>query len=109
MIAVIRISGLVEIPSSIKETLFRLHLRKKYSLILMEKNKENLKLLNKIRNFVSYGEISPKLIDEINKKKGKSIVLNLHPPRGGINSKLHYPKGVLGENKEIEDLIRRML
>jgi large subunit ribosomal protein L30 len=34
----------------------------------------------------------------------------LHPPRKGINSKLHYPKGVLGDNGEkINDLIKRML
>ncbi len=34
----------------------------------------------------------------------------LHPPRKGINSKLQYPKGVLGNNgKEINILIERML
>ena len=33
----------------------------------------------------------------------------LHPPRGGINTKYHFPKGVLGENKEINKLILRML
>ena len=35
----------------------------------------------------------------------------LHPARGGIkNTKLHYPRGVLGDNKEdINKLIRRML
>jgi len=34
----------------------------------------------------------------------------LHPPRKGINSKLQYPKGVLGDNKkDINKLIERML
>jgi hypothetical protein len=34
----------------------------------------------------------------------------LHPPRKGINSKIQYPKGVLGNNKEdINKLIERML
>ncbi len=35
----------------------------------------------------------------------------LHPARGGIkNTKLHYPKGVLGDNKEdINKLIGKML
>ena len=34
----------------------------------------------------------------------------LHPPRGGIKSKIHFPKGVLGNNKEkINDLVERML
>jgi hypothetical protein len=34
----------------------------------------------------------------------------LHPPRKGIDSKLQYPKGVLGNNKkDINKLIERML
>jgi len=34
----------------------------------------------------------------------------LHPPRGGIKSKVHFPKGVLGNHgKDINKLIMRML
>ena len=34
----------------------------------------------------------------------------LHPPRGGIKSKIHFPKGVLGDNKKkINELVERML
>lgn len=34
----------------------------------------------------------------------------LHPARGGIETKQHFPRGVLGDNKEkINDLIERML
>ena len=34
----------------------------------------------------------------------------LHPPRGGIKSKLHFPKGVLGDHGDkINLLIERML
>ncbi len=34
----------------------------------------------------------------------------LHPPRKGINSKLQYPKGVLGNNKkDINKLVKNML
>ena len=41
---------------------------------------------------------------------GLKPFFRLHPPRKGINSKIHFPKGVLGNNKEkINDLIRRML
>jgi len=44
------------------------------------------------------------------KKLGIKPFFRLHPPRGGIKSKKHYPKGVLGDNKEkINELIRRML
>ena len=52
--------------------------------------------------------------DLLNGKKlsdlGLKPFFRLHPPRKGIKSKLHYPKGVLGDNKEdINKLIERML
>lgn len=50
--------------------------------------------------------ISGKKLDEM----GIKPFFRLHPPRKGINSKLQYPKGVLGNNKaDINKLIERML
>lgn len=138
MIIVIRISGLVEIPDNIQEALFRMRLRRKYSAILLRPTPENLALLKKTRNFVAYGDINretlielikkrafsldkkkidaEKVVEQLEKKDLESIGIKpffrLHPPRGGINTKLHFPirDGVLGDNKDkINDLIRRML
>lgn len=56
-----------------------------------------------------------KFTEEILKGKGLFDLglkpfFRLHPPRKGIKSKLHYPKGVLGNNKkDINKLILRML
>ena len=101
-------------------------------------NKEQVGMIKKVRDFVASGDIKKdvfeKLIDsrgqKINKDKkidSKKIVeelekgktyeslnlkpfFRLHPPRGGIKSKLHFPRGVLGDNKEhINKLIDRML
>jgi len=123
-------------PPYAKETLFRMRLRKKYSAILLKENKQTSHLLQAVRNFVAYGKIDPKTMEELISKRGKSIdkkkfdakkvaeiiekegfaksgiwsFFRLHPPRKGIDSKSHYPKGVLGDNKEkINDLVRRML
>ena len=140
MIIAIRISGLVEMPEEAQETLYRLRLRRKYTAILLRENKENRALLNKIRNFVAYGNLGKEVLAELLEKRGQllrssikkpgiSSVLTaletkdlkslgfkpffrLHPPRKGIDSKLHFPirKGVLGDNKEkINELVRRML
>jgi len=142
MIIVIRISGLVEVPEKVDETLYRIRLRRKYSAILFAETTENMKILRKIRDFVAYGKINEetllslisarakvvgnkkidfkKILDSILKmEKKKKIDLKeadikpffrLHSPRGGIKSKIHAPKGVLGDNKEkINDLVRRML
>jgi len=136
MILVIRISGQVEMLTYIKETLFRMHLRKKYSAVLLKETEETKNLLSQIRNFVAYGKIDSKTLEELISKRAKSIdgkkidtkkvaeiiekdgieksgikpFFRLHPPRKGIDSKSHYPKGILGDNGDkINDLVRRML
>lgn len=139
MIAIIRISGMVHIDRKVQETLERLRLRKKYVCVLMnEKEKEQFSMLQKVRNFTAYGQIDKETLKELIEKRGRRVdkteikgsekiaeellkgkkmselelkpFFRLHPPRGGIKSKFHYPKGVLGDNKEgINKLIMRML
>ncbi|NCO18013.1 hypothetical protein COT60_03555 [Candidatus Pacearchaeota archaeon CG09_land_8_20_14_0_10_30_9] len=115
MIAVIRIRGQIGIDKDIQETLFRLRIRRKYACVVIEPTKENIGMLKKVRNFVAYGEISKETHDELVKKRGEKVngelkpFFRLHPPRGGAETKLHYPKGILGENKELDKLIGRML
>ncbi len=141
MILVIRISGMVEVDEKVEEALFRMRLRRKYSAILMKESEEGMKLLKKVRDFVAFGKIDEKTLMELIAKRGelkggkkvgavkaseivksldkKSLqnfgvkpFFRLHPPIGGIDSKIHFgrKKGVLGDNKEkINDLVRRML
>lgn len=117
MIAVIRIRGQVGLKTDVKETLNRLRLRKKYVCVVFENpNELQMGMIKKIRDFVSYGEISEdvynKLIDARGKKdkEGKlKPFFRLHPPRGGAKTKFHYPKGILGENKEMNKLLEKML
>ena len=129
MIAAIRISGMINIPKKVQETLFRLRLRRKYSLVLVKPTPENMKLLVKLRDYVAYGDIKPatlkeliekraqpvpkdkkinaeKIIEELEKKKLSELkdikpFFRLHPPRKGIDSKKHFGvnRGVLGDNK----------
>jgi len=140
MIIVIRISGLVEVPEKVQETLYRMRLRRKYCAVILPDSEETTKLLKKVRNFVAFGKLNKETLIELLAKrakftgkkidvkvladsieKAKSINLSslgikpffrLHPPRKGIETKVHFPirKGVLGDNKEkINDLVRRML
>ena len=138
MICIIRSRGETKIDGHVKETFDRLRLRRKYSCIVINPNKEQTGMIKKLEDFVAFGEISKdileKLIDargqRINKEKkvdskkaaeelekGKKYenlnlkpFFRLHPPRGGIKSKVHFPKGVLGNNKEkINELVLRML
>ncbi len=113
-IAVIRITGDVNLKQDIKETLKRLHIRKKYSCIVLENNKVNLGMIKKVKDFVAFGKISEDTLKKLKQKRKTKIdnFFRLHPPRGGIDTKLHFgvKKGVLGDNKDkINDLIERML
>ena len=138
MIAVIRIHGGVKLKRNIVETLNRLRLRKKYTCIVLNPTTEQLGMIKKLRDFVAFGEIKKEVFEKLIEKRGKLIdkskkidskkmakelmggrsywaidlkpFFRLHPPRKGIKSKLHFPKGVLGDNREkINELIERML
>lgn len=120
MIAVIRIRGQVGLNKEVKETLYRLRLRRKYACVVLKKpTKEQLGMINAVQNFVAFGEINEETYKELVKERGKKDkdgslkpFFRLHPPRKGIDAKKHFGvnKGVLGNNKEkINDLIGRML
>src|SRR3989344_8400683 len=136
MILIIRISGDVDISNSVREALFRLKLRRKYSAVLVKPNKQVLKILDMLRNHIAFGDIdretlseliirrgqpidkkkkikSEEIISQLDKKElldlGLKPFFRLHPPRGGIESKKHFGvgKGVLGDNKRnINALVR---
>lgn len=117
MIAAIRIRGQVGLNKNVAETLFRLKIRRKYACIVFENPTElQSSTLKSVRNFIAYGEISKdtqkKLVEARGQKDTEGNLkpfFRLHPPRGGAKTKLHYPKGILGENKEMDKLIGRML
>lgn len=139
MILIIRISGLVDVSSDVNEALFRMRLRKKYTAVILKDNELNRKLLQKVRNYVAFGNITKEDLTMLIEKRGlpvdkkkkidvKKVVegidkhnlsdlgvkpfFRLHPARGGIDTKLHYGirKGVLGDHKDkIAELMRRML
>ena len=73
MIIVIRISGLVEVPKKIQETLFRMRLRRKYSAVLIKPTFQNLAMLKKIRNFIAYGDISKEMLSALLEKRAASV------------------------------------
>ncbi|MBI2043049.1 uL30 family ribosomal protein [Candidatus Pacearchaeota archaeon] len=140
MICIIRIKGEIGLDRDVVETLNRLRLKRKYSCVVIKPDAEKMGMIKKVKNFVAYGNINGETFEKLVEKRGqlldkkktidaKKIVSNLkegktyeennlkpffrlHPPRKGIDSKIHFgkKKGVLGNNKEkINDLVERML
>mgnify|MGYP001561964259 CR=1 FL=1 len=54
MILAIRISGLVEIPKAVNESLFRFRLRKKYTAVLVKPTENNMR--DRVINLFIYDE-----------------------------------------------------
>ncbi len=117
MIAILRISGQIGLKKDQAENLSRMKLRKKYTLRVFENPTEvDMGMIKAARNFVAYGEITKETYEKIIEARGKKDVngelrkdFHMHPARGGIKTKFHYPQGVLGENKKMDELLRRML
>jgi len=113
MKAIIRITGDVHLSRDMRETFNRLKLRRKYSCIVLNPNAEQKGMIDKIKDFIAFGEINDETLKKLKEKRGNKTNPNffrLHPPRGGIKTKFHFPKGVLGNHGEkINDLIERML
>lgn len=137
MITIIRIAGMVNMQRDVEETLSRLRLRRKYACTLVNETPEILGMLKKVRNCVAYGTIEKKDLVELIAKRGQVIggkkidaekvadmilknknfedsgikpFFRLHPARGGISTRQHYPKGVLGNHKDkLNLLLSKML
>ncbi len=115
MIALIRISGQVNLNKDIKETLERLNLRKKYHCFVINNPTDIEKgMIKKVKEFIAYGEINEETYEKLKKARGYQgeRYFRLGPPRKGIDSKkpFGFKKGVLGDNKEkINELILRMI
>ena len=116
MIAVIRITGQVGLKKEIKDTLYRLKMRRKLVCVLVdEKDEVKMGMVRRVKEFVAYGKIDDKLLKELNEKRGKDKekgFYRLHPPIGGFKRSTKTSvanKGVLGKHEDIGKLLGRML
>lgn len=130
MIAVVRITGNVNLRKDIKETFDRLKIRRKYSCVVLKGTAIEKGMIKKLRDFVAFGEIKKEVLANLIEKRGKLIdktkkldvkkiiegfekgskfdnlgikpYFRLHPPRKGIDTKKHFGvgRGVLGDNKD---------
>jgi large subunit ribosomal protein L30 len=120
-IAVIRIRGEVNLRTPIKDTLSIIGLKRKHHCIVFDENPSMLGMVEKIKDYVTYGELDDATFAELVQKRqekdseGKpKKAFRLHPPRGGYErkgtKKAFAQKGALGyRGAKINDLVRKML
>ena len=70
---VIRIAGQIGIDERIKETLDRLRIRKKFACVAIRDSPENMGMIEKVRNFVAYGDIDKETLALLIEKRGRKV------------------------------------
>lgn len=138
-IAVILVRGLVDVKTTIKDTLRMLHLTRKNNCTLIIDNEVNRGMVKKAKDYITWGEIDSDTFKELVEKRGEEFkqrltdskqkysfrflevngkkykqYFRLNPPRKGFGRKgIKMPfnkSGALGNRQEkINDLIKRML
>jgi large subunit ribosomal protein L30 len=114
-LAAVLIRGLIGMNKDIKDTLLMLNLQTKYSCAVMEDTPVSRGMLQKCKDYITYGEISEETIKELDSKRTKkNNHYSLSPPRGGFERngiKTPYTsKGALGyRGEKIQDLLKRMM
>src|SRR3989344_2100258 len=70
-LAIIRIRGITGVKREIKGTMDMLRLYNKNHLVIVDKNETNIGMLKRIKDFVTWGEISEETFKELLKKRGR--------------------------------------
>jgi large subunit ribosomal protein L30 len=115
-VAAILIRGTIGLRKDMKDTLTMLNINTKYRCAVLENTPVSNGMLFKLKDQITYGEISEETLKELDAKrpKGDKKSYALHPPRGGFEKKgtkkSFKDGGALGyRGDKMNDLIKRML
>ena len=81
-IAVILVRGTIGIKKPVKDTLHMLRLTRKNHCTIMDKN---LGMINKVKDYCTWGEIDSELFTELVKKRGEEYLGPAKDSKGKIN------------------------
>ena len=72
-IAIILIRGLVNVPHTLKKTLEFLRIKQKHICVVVDDNEITRGMINKVKDYITYGEIDEKMFKELVLKRGKLL------------------------------------
>ena len=73
MYAVIRIRGSIDLKKDIKDTLTMLRLHRKMHCVLVKESESTKGMLQKVRSFITWGEIDDEVLKALIKKRGRKL------------------------------------
>ena len=112
-ITVVLVRGLIGMRPDHRETLHRLKLARKNHCVILENRPDLLGMVRKVKDFVTWGTITPETMTKLEKKIVEGVA-RLQPPRKGFGRKgIKTPfsmGGALGDRGEkMDDLVTRMI
>ncbi len=117
-IAAIRLRGKWNIKTNLEDTLTLLGIRRKNSMVILENTKDNMGMLVKAKDYITYGEINKEILEKLTSKKepkkktDKKLIFNLPNPKKGFKGikKGFNEGGDLGyRGDKINDLLERII
>lgn len=115
MLAAVRIRGQVDTNEDIEYTLDNLNLNKKNKVSVFEETPANEGMMNKVKDFITFGEVSEETVEKLEELKGDEVEsgdsFSMRPPKKGFRDtrKQVGQGGALGKRDDIDELIERMV
>ena len=111
--AVVRVRGTPDIRKEIRESLSLIGLKKPNHCIIIPKTPSYDGMIKKIKDYVTWGEVSKEFADKLLKNAETDKLVRLHPPKKGHGKKgikLAFKQGgSLGyRGEKISELIEQM-
>lgn len=89
-IAVIRVRGRINIRKQIKDTFDMIRLYNKNYCVVLESTPQNMGMINKVKDFVTCGEIEEGLFNELIAKRGEEYTGREKDSKGKIDYSRKY-------------------
>ena len=101
-IAIVRVRGSINLSNDIKETLSLLRLYRKNYCVVVEDSPSYKGMINKVKDFVTYGEIDDGTYKELVEKRREEF----KGREKDSKSKVEYKKFILVDGKKIKPFFR---
>ncbi|MBT4651333.1 50S ribosomal protein L30 [Candidatus Woesearchaeota archaeon] len=90
--AAVLVRGRINIPQPLKDTLDMLKLRRKNHCAIVENNPVNLGMLKKVKDYITWGEVSEETTKELFEKRGEEYAGPEQDPKGKIDYSRKFTK-----------------
>ena len=112
--AVIQVRGSINMSNDLRQTLLMLNLKKKHNCVIIPATPQYLGMLQKAKDYITYGEIDSPTKELLLKASHKDKTYYLQPPKGGFEKggikRSFNTGGALGSRgTDINRLIKKMM